>query len=104
MKVNALPMTRGRSFPAAKILAYTVLIALALLALLPFIYMVLLSLQTEAETFAGNPVIVPAKPQFSNYIDIWQRAPFARFLFNSFIVAGAITISHLFFDPLAGYV
>jgi multiple sugar transport system permease protein len=31
-------------------------------------------------------------------------APFARFFFNSVIVALMITLAHLFFDPLAGYV
>jgi multiple sugar transport system permease protein len=91
-------------FPGAKLLSYLVLILLALLALLPFLYMVSLSLQTEADTFAGNPVLFPSQPQFSNYVDIWQKAPFARFFLNSAIVAGAITLSHLFFDPLAGYV
>jgi multiple sugar transport system permease protein len=91
-------------FPGAKLLSYLVLILLALLALMPFLYMVSLSLQTEADTFAGNPVLFPSQPQFSNYIDIWQKAPFARFFLNSAIVAGAITLSHLFFDPLAGYV
>jgi multiple sugar transport system permease protein len=91
-------------FPGTKLLSYLVLILLALLALMPFLYMVSLSLQTEADTFAGNPVLFPSQPQFSNYIDIWQKAPFARFFLNSAIVAGAITLSHLFFDPLAGYV
>jgi multiple sugar transport system permease protein len=91
-------------FPGAKLLSYLVLIVLALLALLPFLYMISLSLQTEADTFAGNPVLFPSQPQFSNYVDIWQKAPFARFFLNSAIVAGAITLSHLFFDPLAGYV
>jgi multiple sugar transport system permease protein len=91
-------------FPGAKLLSYLVLILLALLALLPFLYMISLSLQTEADTFAGNPVLFPSQPQFSNYVDIWQKAPFARFFLNSAIVAGAITLSHLFFDPLAGYV
>ncbi|MBO0792409.1 MAG: carbohydrate ABC transporter permease [Ktedonobacteraceae bacterium] len=87
-----------------KFLAYALLILCAVLALLPFVYMVLLSLQTEAETLAGTPVIIPAIPQFQNYVEIWARAPFARFFLNSFIVAAAITLSHLFFDPLAGYV
>ncbi|MBO0780131.1 MAG: carbohydrate ABC transporter permease, partial [Ktedonobacteraceae bacterium] len=87
-----------------KFLAYALLILCAVLALLPFVYMVLLSLQTEAETLAGTPVIIPAIPQFQNYMEIWARAPFARFFLNSFIVAAAITLSHLFFDPLAGYV
>jgi multiple sugar transport system permease protein len=97
-------MMKETIFPGAKLLSYLVLILLALLALLPFLYMVSLSLQTEADTFAGNPVLFPSQPQFSNYVDIWQKAPFARFFLNSAIVAGAITLSHLFFDPLAGYV
>ena len=91
-------------FPGARVLTYIVVITLALLALVPFLYMISLSLQTEAQTFAGEPVLIPTQPQFNNYIDIWQKAPFARFFVNSVIVAGTITLSHLFFDPLAGYV
>ncbi|MBN9389055.1 MAG: carbohydrate ABC transporter permease [Chloroflexi bacterium] len=97
-------MFKESLFPGAKPLTYLILGILALLAIMPFIYMVLLSLQTEAETFAGDPVLIPSDPQFGNYLDIWQKAPFARFFLNSAIVAGVITLSHLFFDPLAGYV
>jgi multiple sugar transport system permease protein len=97
-------MFKESLFPGAKPLTYFILGILALLAVMPFLYMVFLSLQTEADTFAGDPVIIPANPQFSNYLDIWQKAPFARFFLNSAIVAGVITLSHLFFDPLAGYV
>lgn len=85
-------------------LSYAVIALFVAITVLPFVYMVLLSLQTEAETFAGVPVIVPAIPQWHNYVEIWKLAPFGRFLFNSFFVAGAITLSHLFFDPLSGYV
>lgn len=84
--------------------SYLVLGAFCLVTILPFLYMVSLSLQTEAETFAGVPVLFPADPQWSNYRDIWSLAPFGRFLFNSLFVAGVITLSHLIFDPLAGYV
>ncbi|GCE48227.1 multiple sugar transport system permease protein [Thermosporothrix hazakensis] len=88
----------------SSMLSYLILIVLAAIAVLPLLYMVSLSLQSEAETFAGVPVIVPAVPQWQNYLEIWQKAPFARFFLNSVIVAGTVTISHLFFDPLAGYV
>ncbi|GHO63840.1 sugar ABC transporter permease [Ktedonobacter sp. SOSP1-52] len=89
---------------AGYIALYTLLILLAAVALLPLVYMGSLSLQSDAEVFSGIPVLWPAAPQFQNYLVIWQKAPFARFFLNSFIVAGAITLSHLFFDPLAGYV
>ena len=84
--------------------SYVILLGFALLALLPFLYMISLSLQSDAETMAGIPVIIPASPQWQNYIQIWSRAPFARFVLNSLIVATAIALSHLLFSPLAGYV
>jgi multiple sugar transport system permease protein len=84
--------------------SYAILIVFAALAVLPFLYMISLSLQTDAETMSGTPVLIPANPQWQNYVKIWQRAPFERFVINSFIVAGAITLSHLIFSPLAGYV
>lgn len=84
--------------------SYLVLGVFCLLTVFPFLYMVSLSLQTEAETFAGVPVIIPEVPQWRNYLEIWNLAPFGRFLFNSLFVATVITISHLIFDPLAGYV
>lgn len=95
---------RDELFPGARYLSYAVLLVFAALTVLPFLYMVSLSLQTEAETLAGFPVIIPSVPQWRNYVEIWSLAPFGRFLFNSFVVAGVITLSHLFFDPLAGYV
>ncbi|MBA2755775.1 MAG: carbohydrate ABC transporter permease [Chloroflexia bacterium] len=93
-----------RSSPAASVLRYGLLLVAVGITILPFLYMVSLSLQTEAETFAGVPVIIPEIPQWRNYVDIWDLAPFARFLLNSLLVASVITLSHLFFDPLAGYV
>ena len=95
-------MKRQRLFTNS--ISYIILGVFAALALLPFLYMISLSLQTDAETMSGIPVIIPSNPQFKNYIQIWARAPFARFVLNSFIVAGAIALAHLFFDPLAGYV
>ncbi|OEO32050.1 ABC transporter permease [Devosia insulae DS-56] len=86
------------------IVIYTVLGVAVLLAIFPFLYMLSLSLQSDADLFSGVPVIIPSQLQFSNYIDIWERAPFARFVLNSFIIAGGITALHLIFDPLIGYV
>lgn len=87
-----------------RIARYALLLLFCLLTVLPFLYMVSLSLQTEADIFSGVPVLIPEAPQWRNYVEIWSLAPFLRFLVNSLIVAGLITVSHLFFDPLAGYV
>lgn len=92
-----------RSLPG-NIVVYGVLAIAVLLAIFPFLYMVSLSLQSDADLYSGVPVIIPSVLQFSNYVDIWSRAPFARFVLNSFIIAGGITALHLIFDPLIGYV
>jgi multiple sugar transport system permease protein len=97
-------MGRDRLFPGDGAAAYLLLIILGLITVLPLLYMISLALQTDAEAFAGNPVIIPSDPQWSNFARLFEAAPFGRFFVNSFIMAGAITISHLIFDPLIGYV
>lgn len=94
----------NRLSPPAALGAYAVMTVGVLLAVFPFLYMVSLSLQSDADLMSGVPVLIPPVLQFSNYVDIWQKAPFARFVVNSFIIAGGITALHLIFDPLVGYV
>lgn len=88
----------------ARVASYAVLGLACAVTLLPLVYMVSLSLQTEAETLAANPVLWPEAPQFGNYAELFARAPFGNFILNSAIVAGSITAAHLLFDPLVGYV
>lgn len=83
---------------------YMLLAVATLLFVFPFFYMVSLSLQSDADIFSGVPILVPETLHFTNYVDIWERAPFARFILNSLIIAGGITLLHLLFDPLVGYV
>lgn len=97
-------MAATQSRPAARVAGYVVLTAAAAVTVLPLLYMAALSLQTEAETLAANPVLWPESPQWGNYAELFERAPFANFIANSLIVAGGITVAHLVFDPLIGYV
>lgn len=87
-----------------RVISYTVLTLAGVVTVVPLLYMVSLALQTEAESLAGEPVLWPESPQFGNFAELFERAPFGNFVVNSFIVAGAITLSHLIFDPLVGYV
>ncbi|MGH8792011.1 MAG: carbohydrate ABC transporter permease [Stackebrandtia sp.] len=95
-------MTRRLS-PATRIVAYVLLGTACLLTVLPLAYMVSLSLQTEAETLAAEPVLWPQNLQFGNYLKLFELAPFGNFILNSLVVAGSITLAHLVFDPLVGY-
>jgi multiple sugar transport system permease protein len=95
---------RERLFPGDRIAAYVVLVALGLVTVLPLLYMIVLALQSDAEAQSGDPVLWPADLQWGNFTRLFEAAPFGRFFLNSFVMAGAITVSHLIFDPLVGYV
>ncbi|AXK32525.1 carbohydrate ABC transporter permease [Streptomyces armeniacus] len=89
---------------AVRVTVYALLVLASALTILPLLYMVALSLQTEGETLSGEAVLIPDSPQWGNYATLFEEAPFANFIVNSLVVAGGITIAHLLFDPLVGYV
>jgi multiple sugar transport system permease protein len=80
-----------------------VVLVCCLLTVLPLVYMVSLSLQSDSEVFAGNAVLWPAHLRFDNFRVLFERVPYARFMLNSIVMAGVITLAHLVLDPLAGY-
>lgn len=95
---------QDRMFPGDRAFGYGFIILLCATTVLPLLYMVSLALQSNQEIYAGEPVLWPASPQFDNFVTLFERAPFGRFFLNSMIMAGLITVSHLVFDPLIGYV
>jgi len=83
---------------------YIILTIAVLLTIFPIFYILSLSFQSIKEMWSYPPPLLPSKLKWSNYIQAWNAAPFSRFMLNSLIVAGSITIFHLFFDSLGGYV
>jgi multiple sugar transport system permease protein len=80
-------------------------IALAIVAIpfvFPFLWMVSSGLKGPTEIF-GQPSLVPADPQWRNFIDVFTYQPFARQYFNSLYIACAVTALTLFIASLAGY-
>lgn len=86
-----------------RVLAYGALTAGALAITVPFIWMVSTSITPGAEVFAWPPRLVPLHPRLANYAEALVRLHFARYLFNSVVVACAATGSVLVLDSLAGY-
>jgi multiple sugar transport system permease protein len=82
---------------------HLVLLPIAFVMLVPLIWMILTSLQTLDETRRFPPTLLPASPQFGNYTEVLQRAPFARWFLNTTIVTVACVIGNLFFCSLAAY-
>ncbi len=97
---TAIKMPRRR-IDWGRVLTYTILTLGAILAIVPFLWMISSSLMNLTE--ATGRVLVPSTPQWDNYRQAWEDANFKDYFFNSVIVA-VITISgQLVFCTLAGY-
>jgi len=74
-----------------KTITYILLTVAGLSFAFPLYWTVSSSLQTWQELRSFTPHLYPATPQWSNYADVFQSVPFARWLANSFLIV-AITI------------
>jgi len=90
-----LPYLMGRTG------VYFVLIVGAIIAAFPFVWMVLISLKSYQET--ALRVWLPSQLLFSNYPQAWNQAPFARYFFNTTVVATATVAGVVFTSTLAAY-
>jgi ABC-type glycerol-3-phosphate transport system permease component len=82
---------------------YSVLVFAVIVALLPFGYVVSTSLKTTMALFSYPPDWLPDEPTLDNYRNLVNRYPFWRWLMNSFIVAGSVTLIKIVVDSMAGY-
>ena len=82
---------------------HLVLVPLTFLLVVPLLWMVVTSLETQGEANRFPPVLIPHHPRPANYLDAWNTAPFGTFFLNSFLVALVVVVSNLVVCSLAGY-
>ncbi|WP_059173431.1 carbohydrate ABC transporter permease [Bacillus sp. FJAT-27445] len=86
-----------------KIIVYGLLIALSLLFLLPFFWMVMTALKGPVELAQYPPKFIPSTWHFENFAKAWNSQPFNTFLVNSLIVTGMTTIGQIISSTLVAY-
>ena len=79
------------------------LLCSAVLAIIPFAYMIISSLKTNLDVLAVPFQWIPKQLHFENYWIPLVEKPFARYFGNSFIVAFAVTLGQVVTCSLAGY-
>jgi len=80
------------------------LIVLALLMLLPLIWLLTTSLKGVNENiFASPPILLPAQPSLQAYQRLFAANPMGTYLLNSTIVSGVAVLANLLFCSLAAY-
>lgn len=100
--MQAAPSQR-RNQRLADGLAFTILSLGAIFWLIPFLWMVMSSFKTLPEIYAYPPTLFSRYLMWPNYVEAWQRMPFARFFFNSTYISIAVVIGQLFTCSIAGY-
>lgn len=88
---------------AAKAMINGLLIGTAVAVLLPLLWMVSVSFMQPGEASAFPPPLLPAHATLANYHELFVRAGMGRYLFNSLLIASAITLLSLAFNLSAGY-
>jgi multiple sugar transport system permease protein len=82
---------------------HLVLFPLAIVMLIPMIWMIITSFETLSETRHFPPILIPSSLQWQNYTAVLQQAPFARWFMNTLIVTVVVVAGNLLFCSLAGY-
>jgi len=96
---NAIPQLQ----PGLRPIVWVVLILGVLAMIVPFLWMVLSSVKTQAELLQTPPSWFPEDPTLDNYRELFERLDFPRYFWNSTIIAGLITGSNLMFCSMVGY-
>ncbi|MFB4211651.1 carbohydrate ABC transporter permease [Shouchella sp. JSM 1781072] len=83
-------------------LFFLLLIPLSVM-LIPFLYMVSISIKTDGVVLRTLADIIPRNPSFDNYVTVLSNGNFARYLGNSLFVSTSIVVGNVFFCTMVGY-
>lgn len=74
---------------------------LALLTVSPLVWMVSGAFKSSGEVFSPN--LIPNHPTVGNFVAVFTKVPFLRYMLNTFFVAGVVTVVALWFHSMAAY-
>ncbi len=86
-----------------KVGIYAVLTLFSLFALFPIIEVFKISLRSGNNLFSSNFELIPKSVTFQNYIDIFVKHPFLKWIFNSIFVSLVVTLISVGLASTAGY-
>lgn len=103
--LHAARLRRRRDLVRASMLAFTYLFLIAWVAftIIPLYWMVVTSFTNAQDSASLQPSWFPLKPSLEPYARFLRRGHAARWLLNSTIVAGSVTLCNVFFASMAGY-
>ncbi len=100
MKMNSRALAKRRARTAFRVF---VNILVALVVLLPLLYAVSIAFMPSGELFTTELNILPKNPTWENFRLALTNVPLLRFIGNSFLVAGCITIGQILTCSLCAF-
>ena len=83
------PEVRCRQEDRRQAKLHLVLLTGGVLFIVPFVWTISISLKQIKELFQFPPLLLPESPQWVNYVEVWTRVPFGRWVVNTFVIAAS---------------
>jgi multiple sugar transport system permease protein len=93
----------GVKINTGRIAIYLMVIAITIIMLLPFAWMLSASLKLNREVFQFPIHWIPPHPRWQNYIDIWTKIPLTTFIYNTAKITIIVTLLQLLTSSFAAY-
>ena len=106
-RAEALTFPVGRAkrpFKWSFLVWYPLLVIAAFIMALPLLWMVLTAFKSNGQVLNMAAPVLPAPIEWSNLVQAWTTAPFARFYLNSIIFTVAATAGQVVTSAMSGYV
>jgi sn-glycerol 3-phosphate transport system permease protein len=93
----------GFAFKSGDVVMQVFLLAVGLMVALPIVVAFFTSFKIPQEVITYPPRFLPDTWSSQNYVTAWTSTPFGRYLINSVVQSGLITIGQVLFSVLAAY-
>ena len=93
----------GRRITAKTVAIYVLVIAITVVMLMPFAWMLSASLKLSRDVFVFPIEWIPSEPRWQNYVDIWTKIPLALFIYNTSKLTIIVTALQLLTSSFAAY-
>ena len=92
-----------RKITVGRIVGYVITIGMAILVLVPIIWLIVSSFKTDSGVISYPPVFFPVEWTVSQYLSVAKSIPIFDMTKSTIIFAGGVTIISVMFDAMAGY-
>lgn len=92
IKANKPPKRRNFINTISYSILYFILFIVAIVQILPLIWLFLFSLKDNQEVFNLPPLALPSEPKWENYLRVWTEGNIGLYFLNSVVVTGAAVL------------